>query len=428
MSDITKTQAEPIPIRPRRWNRELLKIAAAFVVFAVVGLVLVLTLRDDEEPRIVAPGPTPTAAPSTTAPAATPSAAATVTTAPTEALSPADATATARVAAAQATLAAMDAVGATATAEAAASATAAWVPPPAIIATIPVGRQPWDLAFGAGSIWVPNGGDGTVSRIDPATNEVVATIEISPTSDDSPVSVAVRGNAVWVTSAADQTLVRIDPATNQIVQTIPVTSGDGGALALDGLAVGEQALWVTGLTPEVIRIDPTSGEVVARIQVDNSGAFKIALTETALWVQSRTTIYRIDPATNEIVAAIEVPDEFGLLGIAASETSVWSGGRTLSRIYRVDPATNQLVATLEPGMENPVAFALTDDSVWIASNTLSLSNGENSLLQIDLASNEIVGRLPLDVNSMGITAGEGSVWVSQIPDVGDHQVLRVDAE
>lgn len=40
-----------------------------------------------------------------------------------------------------------------------------------------------------------NGLDGTVSRIDPATNEVVATIEVG----HRPLGVAVGNGLVWVT-------------------------------------------------------------------------------------------------------------------------------------------------------------------------------------------------------------------------------------
>jgi YVTN family beta-propeller protein len=45
--------------------------------------------------------------------------------------------------------------------------------------TIPVGKGPVDLVAGEGAVWVANGLDGTVSRIDPTTYEVVATIRVS---------------------------------------------------------------------------------------------------------------------------------------------------------------------------------------------------------------------------------------------------------
>jgi YVTN family beta-propeller protein len=47
----------------------------------------------------------------------------------------------------------------------------------------------------AGSVWVANGGDGTVSRIDPRTDEVIETIPVG----HRPQGIAVAGGAVWTT-------------------------------------------------------------------------------------------------------------------------------------------------------------------------------------------------------------------------------------
>jgi YVTN family beta-propeller protein len=66
--------------------------------------------------------------------------------------------------------------------------------------TIQVGDGPVDVAAGAAGVWVANSRDGTVSRIDPHTNEVVATIRLGK----SPQAIAVGGGAVWVTVQAHE--------------------------------------------------------------------------------------------------------------------------------------------------------------------------------------------------------------------------------
>lgn len=63
--------------------------------------------------------------------------------------------------------------------------------------TIPVGKGPVGIAFGAGAVWVANGGDGTVSRIDPETGDVKVV-----SVGGSPNGVAVGDGAVWVTIQA----------------------------------------------------------------------------------------------------------------------------------------------------------------------------------------------------------------------------------
>jgi YVTN family beta-propeller protein len=63
------------------------------------------------------------------------------------------------------------------------------------VTPIPVGEGPVDVAFGEGALWVANSLDHSVSRIDPGTNEVVATIDIGA----EPVHLAAGEGAVWVT-------------------------------------------------------------------------------------------------------------------------------------------------------------------------------------------------------------------------------------
>jgi YVTN family beta-propeller protein len=51
---------------------------------------------------------------------------------------------------------------------------------------------------GAGAVWVANSAGRTVSRIDPATNQVVRTIPVG----NVPVGIAIAGGLVWVTIEA----------------------------------------------------------------------------------------------------------------------------------------------------------------------------------------------------------------------------------
>ena len=59
----------------------------------------------------------------------------------------------------------------------------------------PSARPPTGVAVGGGSVWVANSGDGTVTRIDPKTDKVSATIAVG----GSPQAITVAGGRVWVT-------------------------------------------------------------------------------------------------------------------------------------------------------------------------------------------------------------------------------------
>ena len=61
---------------------------------------------------------------------------------------------------------------------------------------IPVGSRPTGLSVTDDAVWVANSGSNTVSRIDPGTNELAATIRVP----ERPYGIAADSQGVWVTS------------------------------------------------------------------------------------------------------------------------------------------------------------------------------------------------------------------------------------
>ncbi len=102
-----------------------------------------------------------------------------------------------------------------------------------ILETVGVGNGPTGIAFGDGSVWVANSLDGTVSRIDPATNRVTATIPVG----EGPDGIAVGSGAVWVSGEFSEEIARIDPVENRVVERIPIANRPKG-LALSGIRSG----------------------------------------------------------------------------------------------------------------------------------------------------------------------------------------------
>ncbi len=75
------------------------------------------------------------------------------------------------------------------------------------------------LAVGFGSVWVGTGDNNMVIRIDAASSEILAMIELEGWVED----VAVGAGSVWVALPEDARVVRIDPATNEVTARIRVT-------------------------------------------------------------------------------------------------------------------------------------------------------------------------------------------------------------
>ena len=131
------------------------------------------------------------------------------------------------------------------------------------------------IAVGGGAVWVSNTLRHTVTRVDPETNAVAATIPISdPVTDlfHGPTDVAFGHGTLWVLDGAFRCSCahRIDPSTNRIVASIPLGVPTFGRIAPLGIVATSDAVWVAirdgteaAGDGSVIRIDPRTNEIVA---------------------------------------------------------------------------------------------------------------------------------------------------------------------
>ena len=311
-------------------------------------------------------------------------------------------------------------------------------PPRPVQAELHTGREVGPPVVAAGAVWVPNEADGTISRIDPATNRVVATIRVGDPQQlvaagcgpgsvhsfmydtllnrrcDLPTSIAGDARSVWAADTAAQGLARIDPATNRVVQRV-----DLGAPPF-AIALGYGSLWVTSYfhdPHEVLRVDPVAGRVVDAItDLPFDGGTGIAIGAGAVWVTCTyaRSVARIDPATDRVTATI--PTERYPLAVNAGRSGVWVRNEESSSVSHLDPGTNRVTATVR-GISPPVgrpgddAMALGPEGLWVTGV---------QLLLVDPVRNRVKAKIDLSGN--GISEGFGSLWMTSI--VGTVQ--RID--
>jgi hypothetical protein len=156
----------------------------------------------------------------------------------------------------------------------------------ATAATISLPGEPGAVTTGGGFIWVTIPGADRVVRIDPATNEISASITVV-----SPSAMAFVGGRVWVLDASASALTQIDPVTSvtQVREFVPSPAGTGGASALapgslsppGGFAMVGTSLWEVGGS-DAVETDAVSGAVLQTIHVvDPVEAVDVALTAIA---------------------------------------------------------------------------------------------------------------------------------------------------
>src|SRR5262245_61574132 len=281
-----------------------------------------------------------------------------------------------------------------------------------VSATIAIAPGLTDVATGVRAVWV-TGNEG-VARVDAATGEVVAEIDVPGTGDYS--AIAVGEGSVWVTApdlrsdGSRGNLVRIDPDTNEIAATIPI----GGPIR--GVAIGAGSVWV-GLPDEgtgrVFRVDPATDEVVDSVRV-GVGVGSVVFGEGSVWANHEyagSTVTRIDPATVEVAGTLDVP-----VVKAAGDGSLWSASG--DDVVRIDPGSGEVQATIP--VERAQDVALDGSDAWVlvsprsSDPTLFMAiAGTAAVRLVDPATNEVVGD-PValdDLQPIGIAAGEGGAWV-----------------
>ena len=203
-------------------------------------------------------------------------------------------------------------------------------------ATLPfeVPESEGGLTTGAGSVWVMTDKNGTLTRIDPATNKAVAEISVAPGS----YAVAFDDDVVWVTSTEKNVLTRVNARTNVVEETIPV--GPRPRF----LAVGEGSVWTINQGDgSISRVDVKSNKVVATIEAGIPGnGGEIAVGDGSVWVTSfEYPITRVDASTNKVVQQFYGDGgdaiRFGL-------GSVWLSNLRAANVWRLDP--KRIIATL----------------------------------------------------------------------------------
>lgn len=215
----------------------------------------------------------------------------------------------------------------------------------ATLASYPVSQLPCEMAFLDGSLWVshfggrfnvnvnvnPGATPNTLDRIDPATGEVVAGIDLDTVAWD----LEAADGSIWASLRSGGTVVRIDPATNAVVAEIAA-----GAGTMSGLASTPGTVWVASEDDiAVVGIDTSSNDVSAVIALPLVPKYLVA-ADDALWVStSDRKVFRIDLGTNEVGPPIDINDL--PLQLSVADGYIWVAGESDGILTRIDPATSE---------------------------------------------------------------------------------------
>jgi YVTN family beta-propeller protein len=213
------------------------------------------------------------------------------------------------------------------------------------------------LAVGFGSLWVPLCGEpASLARVDLRTNKITAMLPMGPA--DSEGGIAASRDSIWIVTDKNGTLSRIDPATNSVRQKISIAPGSFNPLFSHGI------LWVSGTDAGILTaVSASTGGVLGTVPVGPKPRF---LTSGAgsLWTlnQGDGTVTRVDQKTRKVIATIPV----GIPGsggeICFGQGSVWTTVFDIP-LTRIDARSNKVLRQWVGAGGDAVRFA--HNSIWL---------------------------------------------------------------
>jgi streptogramin lyase len=270
------------------------------------------------------------------------------------------------------------------------------------------GGQLLGLAIDEESVWPISFDAGTISKVDPESNEVTTAIDLG---SGAASALAVDG-VVWVAGygGADSPLFEIDAAS----ATLTATHRVGSELCCD-LSSGDGSLWAVDPGGSAIEVDLATGETVQTIPivVDRNAHINAVYADGYLWFSSDTTaLSRLDPDSGVI-------DEFDVGGgvpFLARDGLVW--GASPTEVWAVDK-TGAVVERLElTNSIEVISLELSGPDVWVG-----IRHGARvgAVQQVDRATGEVRHEVDVDIPAR-MVVGFGSLWVT---DSGSNKLYRI---
>ncbi len=287
---------------------------------------------------------------------------------------------------------------------------------PRVTQTATVDPRPNAIAYSRGRVWVGSVRSGRLIGLAADGKGAGRTIKLPWKSGTT--SVAAGFGSLWVTNGDQSRLVRIDPVSGHV-------QGDRvvGAGTADVVVAGEGAVWVgqrarraTDPASSIIKVDPRGGDT-KEILFGQEGVGDIATGGGYVWVPNRrrNRLSRIDPGSGERKST---PIGFGKHRVAFGADQVWVTNYddgTISQNNR--SLTNAVTDALN--VRGPLDLVVSGTTVWVASYL------DDAVVRLDARTGKSIGE-PITVgrNPFAIIAHGTHVWVTNL---ASGTVSRIDA-
>jgi YVTN family beta-propeller protein len=167
----------------------------------------------------------------------------------------------------------------------------------AVTASVPA-EGCWNVAVGGGQVWVPVG-EQYVLHINPSTLSAIPNVIVQ----SGPSEIVSGFGSMWVANVNAMTVSRIDPLSREVTATLK-TGLDHAEDSLRGLATGEGRVWLSS-TAGVLGFDPDSDTLAVTFSTVADPWF-MATAGGALWVTTDAPggIFALDPTDGALLRQV----------------------------------------------------------------------------------------------------------------------------
>ena len=277
------------------------------------------------------------------------------------------------------------------------------------VATIPVGKWPHQVAFSpdGARAFVANGESATISVIDTASRKVISEIPVGK----DPQGITVVSKSLLYTANYDSNdISAVDLDEGKVIATI---SAGGGMEMMpnpqDIVASPDGSrVFVTNLRgSEVIAINTATNAIEKRIPlVEGTAGIGIAPSGKFLYVGGHGAMGGMA----------------GMSGMAATPgMSKSTAGEKNKDVRVIDLATNQVVGAITCGIM-PIAMTFSKDG----KRAYVISHGSHELSAIDAATNKVIATIAVGKNPKGLAVSPDGAFVF-VTNFDSNDVSVVDA-
>jgi len=191
----------------------------------------------------------------------------------------------------------------------------------------------FSVTHGFGALWVVNYKRNTLTRVDPSTSRT-RSVRVGAVPDGL---LAAYGR-VWVSAWEAGRLVEVDPRSLKVVRRTKIGARPSGLRAAAG------AVWVGfgRSATAVARVDPRTHRV-ERVPVGARAPAVFSVGTRDLWIKAGDNVLvRLDPSTRKVRARLSFGGTLAV-GALAPDGTIWFPDKELNVIHRVDPKTSTVV-------------------------------------------------------------------------------------